>query len=413
MEPEDPRPGGGAFRRRGDGQKGGAASSERYGLHIVLFVMTLVSTVFAGADMAGRVLLYEASQRWIEWGPVRLSVDFLLDGFRFGGSLLLFLTVHEFGHFFAARYHGVRTSLPYYIPFPFNGIGTFGAVIRIKDQVPSTRKLFDIGIAGPLAGFVVALGLVVYALATLEPPTYVLDLAGHEALKEWVARSGEFPPTMLREPGMEDGYTLVLGQTPLFWMLSQFFDHVPPMWELYHYPVLFAGWLGLFFTALNLLPVGQLDGGHVLFALFGSKRHGLIARGFVLVLLVSGAVGFAVEMEPAIGGSLFFEIASWVGLAALLFFYLYRILDRRLVWAGWATVALMSVVSVSLVLGPAATGFGYSGWLVWTLLVVLLIRVDHPPVLYREPLTTGRRYAAYLAILLFSLCFSLEPLSIV
>lgn len=413
MEPAGLRPGDVPSGRRDDRSNGAAAPRDRYGLHIALFLLTLASTVYAGAGMAGRDLLYEASQRWIEIGPLRLSVDYLLDGLRFGGSLLLFLTVHEFGHFFAARYHGVRTSLPYFIPFPYNGIGTFGAVIRIRDQVPSTRKLFDIGIAGPLAGFVVALGLVVYAMATLEPPTYVLDLAGHEALKDWVARSGEFPPTMLPEPGMEEGYTLVLGQTPLFWMLSQFFDHVPPMWELYHYPVLFAGWLGLFFTALNLLPVGQLDGGHVLYALLGTKRHSIVARGFILVLLISGAIGFAVELEPAVEGSPLLGIASWVGLAALLFFYLYRILDRRLVLAGWATVAVMGLVSASLVIGPAATGFGYSGWLIWTLLVVLLIRVDHPPVLYREPLATGRRIAAWVAIVLFVLCFSLQPLSLV
>lgn len=406
------RPGWSApWRRTGPPRAPGVR--ERYGLHIALFLLTLATTTLAGADMAGRFLLYEAADRWLAFGAFRISVDYLLDGARFGGSLLLFLTVHEFGHYFAARRHRVRTSLPYYIPFPFNGIGTFGAVIRIRQQIPSLRTLFDIGAAGPLAGFVVALGLTVYGLATLEPPTYLLDVPGHEALKEWIGRTGTFPPTMLREPGMEGGFTLVLGQTPLFWLLSQGFDHVPPMWELYHYPVLFAGWLGLFFTALNLLPVGQLDGGHILYALLGSRRHRTVARAFVLVLLLSGAIGFAGEMETLVGTDFRFVAFAWLGLSALLYFYLWRILELDVLRTGWATVALVAIVASALLGGEPVARFGYSGWLVWSLLIVFLVRVEHPPVLYQEPLTPGRRWAAYASMVIFVLCFSLRPLSVV
>ena len=212
--------------------------------------------------MSGRFLYYSEVGRWFTVFGYQLNLSFLYDGFLFGASLLAFLTVHEFGHYFAARYHSVRTSLPYFIPVPFalNGIGTFGAVIRIRQQVPSMRKLFDIGSAGPLAGFVVALGVLLLGLATLPGLDYVMGLPGHESLKAFVQANGRFPDVLARPESGGSQIVLVVGNTPLYWLLTQFFSDVPPMWEMYHYPLLFAGWLGLFFTALNLLPVGQLDG---------------------------------------------------------------------------------------------------------------------------------------------------------
>jgi len=385
---------------------------DRVGLHLLLFALTLASTVFAGGQLVGRTLHYEAADRWISVLGVGISLDFLLDGLRFGGSLLLFLTVHEFGHYFAARHHGVRTSLPYYIPFPFNGIGTFGAVIRIREQVPSLRKLFDIGAAGPVAGFVVALAVLLLALATLPPPDYLLDLPGHEALKDWIRERGTLPDRILPEPGMPDGMTLVVGQTPLYWLLSQLFPNVPPMHEMYHYPVLFAGWLGLFFTALNLLPVGQLDGGHILYALVGPRRHAIYARIFVVLLLISGAIGFAAEFEAFRSASVSRGLFSWLVLSAVLLAYFNRILDRDLRLAGPATLAVVVVAAAAQLAGPAVTGLGYSGWLVWTFLIVFVIRIDHPPVLVQEPLTRGRRWLAYASLVVFLLCFSHKPLYI-
>ncbi len=274
-------------------------AKDRYWLHLLLFVLTFVSTVYAGAEWAGRYLYYEQVGYWAQ----------AVDGIRYAVPLLLFLTVHEFGHYFAARHHGIRTSLPYYIPFPFNGIGNFGAVIRIREPIPTTRKLFDVGAAGPLAGFVVALGVLLYAMATLPGPEYLFDLPGHEALKAYIQEYGAFPDEVLAEEG--DGQTtrIVVGQTLLYWLLSQVFPNVPPMYEMYHYPVLFAGWLGLFFTALNLLPVGQLDGGHILYALFGAKWHGRLARGFVVALLVSGGIGF-MDSGPGARRGLFWRPSS-------------------------------------------------------------------------------------------------------
>jgi hypothetical protein len=185
------------------------------------------------------------------------------------------------------------------------------------------------------------------------------------------------------------------------------------MYEMYHYPVLFAGWLGLFFTALNLLPVGQLDGGHVLYALFGNTWHRRLARVFVFVLLWSGGIGFIQEVRPALYdmGPLLGR-SSWIILAAIFFGYLYRIFDGTYRHVGLGLVGLLGAVGGALAAGPILTQFSYTGWLVWTLLVVFLVRVEHPPVLRPQRLTGTRRVLGYLAILIFILCFSLQPLSV-
>jgi membrane-associated protease RseP (regulator of RpoE activity) len=395
------------------------SSRDRYWLHILLFVVTFVSTAFTGAQFVGRFLLYEQAPTLFSFLGLPVSWPFLLDGLIFAFSLLLFLTVHEFGHYFAARRHGVDTSLPYYIPAPLIGIGTFGAVIRIREPVPSLRKLFDIGAAGPIAGFVVALGVLVYALATLPPPDYLLDQPGHEALKAFIQQNGTFPEVMppAEDPALE-GQRLVVGNTLLYWGLAQFFSDVPPMYEMYHYPVLFAGWLGLFFTALNLLPVGQLDGGHVTYALFGKVWHRRIARGFTLLLLASAAIGFirdgadlilaivpALEAYAGLVGGL-----TWFVLTALLYPFLSRIFggDQRLI-APWLLGLVLLAVAAKFI-GPAATQLGYLGWFVWCGLLVFFVRIEHPPVLKADKLTPRRRALGLLSILIFVLCFSLKPL---
>ena len=386
-------------------------ATDRPWLHLLLFVLALGSTVYAGARWVNRTLYYEAQGESISLLFVSVPEGWLIDGLRYAIPLLGFLTVHEFGHYFAARYHRVKTSLPYYIPFPFNGIGNFGAVISIRQAIPSTRTLFDIGVAGPLAGFVVALGVLLYGFSTLPPPEYLLDLPGHEMLKEHIRQHGTFPAT---PPEPEEGImVLVVGQTPLYWLLSQFFVNVPPMYEMYHYPVLFAGWLGLFFTALNLLPVGQLDGGHVLYALFGRTWHRRLAVGFVLLLLLSGGIGFMEEVQPALaswtGG---WGMLSWPVLGALFYAYLYRPLNRNPKQIAAGTAGLLLGVAAAEVVGRALTQFGYTGWLVWTLLIVFFIRVEHPPVVQRQKLTPMRQALGYLAIVIFLLCFSLRPLTV-
>jgi membrane-associated protease RseP (regulator of RpoE activity) len=383
---------------------------ERRWLHLLLFLLTVVTTVWAGGTLVGRELLYAE----FGWGL------FLWDGARYAFPLLLFLTVHEFGHYFAARIRGIDVTLPYYIPFPLPflqpNIGTFGAVIRIREPLRRTGQLFDIGAAGPLAGFVVALGVLIYALATLPPPEYVYGLGGHESLKLFVDRFGAFPDQPLPDGGLG---RLTIGQTPLYWALTQFFPDVPPMYEMYHYPVLFAGWLGLFFTALNMLPVGQLDGGHILYALAGPKWHGRVARAFVIVLLFSATLGLVAETGPllrdlalyggypeALGGA-----GVWVIAAGLNYFFFRRLFEERRVAVG-GLFALVVASAVALRIGGVAEAIGYSGWFFWCLLIVTLIKVDHPPVTHPEPLTPGRRALGILALTLLVLCFSFKPLYI-
>ncbi len=356
-----------------------------------------------GGELAGRLLVY---------GERGLGA-FISDGLLFGGALLLFLTVHEFGHYFAARFHGVDTSLPYYIPLPFVGIGTLGAVIRIREPVPSTRKLFDIGAAGPLAGFVMALAILVYALATLPPPSYIFGMGpGHEAIQQYVEQYGQYPTEMME--ASEGAVTLVVGDTILYWMLKQFFVDVPPMWEMYHYPVLFAGWLALFFTALNLMPVGQLDGGHVVYALFGRKWHRRLARLFFLVLLISGAIGFTIDAVPLLRElHPLLDEGSWFILAGILFFYLNKLMDGDLKLIAPALIGTILLVALADSYVPWLQTVGYSGWLLWCLLLLYLVRVEHPPVLYEQPLTRRRRLLGILSIIVFVLCFSLKPLYMV
>jgi len=390
---------------------------DRYWLHILLFLLTLASVVYTGGLLVGRLLAYEDTRLLFTIGEgaaaLPITTGLLLDGLRFGLSLLAFLTVHEFGHYIAARHHKVDTSLPYYIPLPLVLWGTLGAVIRIREPIPTTRKLFDIGAAGPLAGFVVALGLLVFGLATLPPPEYLLDLPGHEGLKAFIRAEGTFPAEMPAEMS-GTGTGIVAGQTLLYWALSQFFPNVPPMYEIYHYPFLFAGWLGLFFTALNLLPVGQLDGGHVLYALVGPKWHARLARGFVVVLLISGAIGFMDDVAPEI--EQLYELTSgysWVILAGILYLFLRRVFNGEHRMILPVLGGIVAITWLAGLMGPVASRFGYYGWFVFGILVVFLVRIDHPPVLYTEPLTPRRRALGVLCIVIFFLCFSIRPLYIV
>jgi len=368
---------------------------------LLLFAATLASATYAGGELVGRWPLYTQPDGWLVY---------VFDGLRYAMSFLFFLTVHEFGHYFAAKYHGVGVTLPYYIPSPFffvpMNIGTFGAVIRIRDQVPSSTKLFDIGVAGPIAGFAASLLVLGFGVATLPDFSYYLDLPGHNELKDLIYRGLPLP-----EHSPSGGPTIYVGQTGLFWLLGLLVPNLPPMYEIYHFPILFAGWLGLFFTALNLLPVGQLDGGHILYALVGSQWHGRLARGFVVLLLLSASIGFAVEMGPVLQSYMRYgELTSWLLLTTILFFFLNKVFSGNLKVVGISLISIVSLVVLAVRLGSSVTQYGYSGWFFWCILIVLFIKVDHPPVLYQEPLTRGRRWLGIASFIIFALCFSVRPI---
>ncbi|MGB3542181.1 site-2 protease family protein, partial [Rubrivirga sp.] len=381
---------------------------DRIWVHIGLFVATFAATVWCGGALVGRSALWtEPSSILPPWIAILADPTYLADGFAYAFPFLLFLTVHEFGHYTAARLLKTRVSLPYYIPVPLPGtLGTFGAVIRIKEPLRRTRQLFDIGAAGPLAGFVVAVGVLLYAAFTQPPPEYLLGVVGHQDVVDTIRATGAFPifqPSQV-PPGT---MAIVFGDTPLFHLMQSLAPLRISGDEIVHYPVLLAGWLGLFFTALNLLPVGQLDGGHVVYALFGPAVHQVIARVTTLLLLLSGTIGLVMDL---VGLSVW---TIWAVVALVNALALARLFDGewRVVFPGIAVMTGLSAV-VTYTLPGLALSTGWTGWLFWVGLILFVIRVDHPPVMIREPLTPGRKALGYLCLVIFALCFSIRPIMV-
>jgi membrane-associated protease RseP (regulator of RpoE activity) len=240
-----------------------SSSTDRPTINILLFVATILTTLTAGASMAGEEL----------WGALlsgSLS-DFLtalLAGVPFAATLLGILGVHELGHYLASKYHGVRATLPYFIPLPAVGIGTLGAFIQIKSPMTDRKVLFDIGMAGPYAGLLVAV------------PMFFMGL--------YLSIDNVVP---LYAPGL----TLAsVGSSIFVSSLVNFFADIPIGGTLRLNPVFFAAWLGLFLTALNLLPAGQLDGGHAAYAVLGRWAHRL-AYIVVVGLIVVGALQLSMQ----------------------------------------------------------------------------------------------------------------------
>ena len=264
--------------------------------HLFLLAVTAVTTTFWGGLLTG--------------GFYR--------GIVFSFTVLMILGAHEMGHYLACRYYGVPATLPYFIPSPV-GIGTFGAVIKIKGRIPHKRALFDIGIAGPLAGFIFALPAAVIGIYFAQPSPAV--------------------------PTGGDG--MVFNDPPLFMAIARLL-HVPINVDAN--PIWLAAWVGCLVTALNLLPVGQLDGGHVTYAIFGRRIHTYIARGIYL-------------------GVILLAVASYF---------------RN----------------------------GWMGWVIYIIILTLMIRVGHPPIDDEyEPLDRVRKLVAVFSLIVFLLCFMPAPIS--
>lgn len=298
-------------------------------LHSGLFLLTLLTTTIAGVV-------------WLNIDPFDLRN--LTYGLPYSLSLLFILTCHEFGHYIAARYHGVQATLPYYIPFPnfvipylYNPFGTMGAVIRTKSPIPSKKVLFDIGVAGPLAGFAATLIVLIYGFTHLPDTSFIITIH----------------PNYFIEPQPAVG--LKFGSTILYDFLSALLtdptkEFVPPMSEMYHYPYLCTGWFGLFVTAMNLIPVGQLDGGHISYAMFG-YRHKILANAAMIVLLI---LGFA-------------DVLQYFGFP----FY-----------------------------------FGWLGWLVWAMLLLFVVKIYHPEIPDDEELDQRRLLIGWIAFFILIVCFA-------
>ncbi|HZV46426.1 MAG TPA: site-2 protease family protein [Thermodesulfovibrionales bacterium] len=210
-------------------------------LQIVLFILTMLSTLFVGAMQTGADILKD---------PWKIYY-----GLPFALTLMIILLTHELSHYFASKKHGVNATLPYFIPAP-TIIGTFGAFIKMKSPIVTRKALIDIGASGPIAGFIVSVIAVMIGLH----------------LSKIV-------------PVVETKGALTLGDSILFSFLAQTVLGVTPAdSDILLNPVAFAGWIGLFVTSMNLIPVGQLDGGHIAFAFLGEKQTRL---SFILVLVMS------------------------------------------------------------------------------------------------------------------------------
>jgi membrane-associated protease RseP (regulator of RpoE activity) len=266
-------------------------------LPLVLFLVTVFTTLTAGALQQGANLLDEPGDIW--------------KGIPFAFTLLLILGAHEFGHYFVSRHHHVEATFPYFIPAP-TFIGTFGAVIRMKSPIMDRRTLLDIGVAGPLAGVVVAI------------PALFIGLSLSEIV-----------------PSVPEG-GISLGTSLLFSLVVRIVNGaMPAEVNLVLHPVAFAGWIGLLVTSLNLLPVGQLDGGHVAYAVFGRKQHA-VAKALLIVLFFLGV-------------------------------------------------------------------FGWTGWLIWGA-ILLVMGINHPPVVYDWiPLDFRRKVVGWMALVLFLMTFTPIP----
>ena len=322
----------------------------RIALNILLFLLTFFTTTVAGVQWVGRDAF---------------ELTNLTYGLPYSIAILFVLGVHEFGHYFAARYHRVDVTLPYFLPFPptpfFLNFGTLGALIRTRSIVPSRKAMFDIGVAGPLAGFVACIVVLVLGFLTLPGREYILALHPHY----------DFLTNSTNET---QGLPLEFGNTILYSFLSSIFtdparQFVPPMSELYHYPLLCVGWFGLFVTAMNLIPIGQFDGGHVAYTVFGDK-HRFIARFFFVLLVVLGL--------PSILDGLIRGISTY-----------------------FVAQPLGQVI-------PFAQ-YSWTGWFLWALISFYMVKLYHPPVPDESPLDQTRIVVGWVALVVFILCFSFSP----
>lgn len=308
-------------------------SKPKYWLHILLFIATFCTVTLGGVLMANA-------------NPYELQN--FHKGLLQAVLIMSIITAHEFGHFFAAKIHKIDVTPPFYIPFPFVDLvwfGTFGAVIRIKSRITSRKALFDIAVAGPIAGFVVTLIILLIGFITLPGIEFLYNIHPEYA-SMGVPATGDY----------SFGYNL------LFWTFEKIFTSspavfMPPMHEIYHYPFLCAGWFGLLITSLNMLPVGQLDGGHISYTMFGEKSKFIAYVTF-----------------------------AWLAIFGLLGLFLF-----------W----------------DIQIPFASPGWLLWAILIFFIIKVKHPPLVdnMNEPLGKTRIILGWLSYLIFLISFCPVPIS--
>lgn len=254
-------------------------------INLLLFLLTVISVLVAGG--------LSNTQEALPTDPFQALLTISQNGWPFAVSLLAILGIHEFGHYFAGRAHGVKVTLPFFIPMPISQLGTLGAFISMKSAPKNKRALMDIGVAGPLAGFVASLvvlwiGLsqsVVSRIPTAIPQGQMLQMEGNSLI--YLLFKYLHFGTLLPQP---DGLS---GTAQLLYWLRYFFTGQPsPLGSLdvTISPVAWAGWVGLLITSLNLIPAGQLDGGHIFHLLFGQDQAKKVLPVIIGVLVLLGFV---------------------------------------------------------------------------------------------------------------------------
>jgi membrane-associated protease RseP (regulator of RpoE activity) len=370
-------------------------------IQIGLFVATLLTTTISGAEwIFGRSLLFEFD---------KFSLADLLQGLKYSIPFLGFLTVHEFGHYFMAKSKKIKVSLPFYFPIwlgVVTSFGTLGAFIRIKQTIKTKKDYFDIGIAGPLAGFVIALAILIYGFVNLEGLEYILKI--HPEYTSLGANYKEY----LSNNYPSDQASKIGGSLLYDFLESSLANpaNIPHPYEEIHYPFLLAGFLGLFFTALNLIPIGQLDGGHILYALIGDKYFNIVSPVlFVLFVFFSGLGLFSVEEFKNIESQDFnLHLGKFVFFVYFNYLCFSKIFNSKI---NNLILALSIVLAQFLfnLLMPQVEG--YSGFLAFCFLLGRVLGVYHPVVSDEQGLDFKRKILGWCALLIFVLSFSLYPFS--
>lgn len=366
-------------------------------IQIILLIVTVITTTLAGAEwIFGRSFIL---------GDDRLDMTHFYQGFAFSLPFLAVLTIHEFGHYFMAKYHQIKVSLPYYIPLWFGispGIGTMGAFIRIRSAVQSRKEFFDIGIAGPLAGFVAALVLLWYGFTHLPPIDYVFAI--HPEYARFGHSYGQF---VYENP---EG-NVALGDNLLFSFFKNYVadpELVPHKFEIIHYPYLFAGFLSLFFTSLNLLPIGQLDGGHVLYGLIGKKHFDTVASVFFVLFAFYAGLGMFRIQDFATGNdTVFNQQQLYLVLYAYFLFLCFRkISDNSSTPLMLSLIVILAQLSLSYFYPQLE---GYAGFLLFIFILGRFLGVKHPETNDEHPLSLPRKILGWIAVIVFILSFSPQP----
>lgn len=313
-----------------------AEGGQNWLTHLALFVLTVLSVFHHGALMA----LASSGEAQSFRLDGFLKPSFLAHGASYAVPLMAILLTHEFGHFFTAKYHRVPASLPYFLPLPVVGWGTLGAVIAMRGAIRSRKAVFDIGASGPIAGLCVAIPVLIWGLA-------------HSSVEA-------LPPT---------GYDQE-GQSLLYSLLKRVIvGPIPDGYDVILHPTALAGWFGLLMTMINLVPFGQLDGGHIAYALFGERQnvYGRWLRRGLLLLVAYNLVRFVL---PVLLGRSHLDLATAV--------------MNSVFWLLWFTV-----------LGFISRASGGA---------------DHPPCDPGE-LDAPRRWLAWACLALFVLLFMPTPLA--